>query len=232
MCAEKVKIRAAVWIDGRQRQKVKYLPDQETADQWKLETERFMQQVKVIKEMEVKVGQDSPQAQALRQVLKKEGRRALSVNDCLALLDQAENFLRVHLASEFPFVMDSPDLQTYYDKRIEEKASQEELAAETLLLKLFFQWSADEGTNSSNKIQIVFDKMIYENSGSMKAGSLPYIDVIEAEVPESPINNNTLRRDEKIGQLHADDLNQKEIAAILGINQSTVSRVLRAMKRN
>ena len=26
MCAEKVKIRAAVWIGGRQRQKVKYQP--------------------------------------------------------------------------------------------------------------------------------------------------------------------------------------------------------------
>ncbi|MET4694394.1 helix-turn-helix domain-containing protein [Endozoicomonas lisbonensis] len=231
MCAEKVKIRAAVWIDGRQRQKVKYLPSQEAAEQWKLDTERFMQQVKVIKEMETKVGQDSPQAQALRQVLKKEGRRALSVNDCLDLLDQAENFLRVHLGPEYPSVMDASDLQAYYDKRLVENASQEELAAETLLLKLFFQWSAEEGTNSSNKVQVAFDKMIYENSDCLKVGPLPYIDVIEAEELESPINNNNQLRDEKIRQLHADDLNQKEIAAILGVNQSTVSRVLKAMKR-
>ena len=105
---------AAAWIDGRQRQKVKYLPNQEAADQWKLDTERFMQQVKVIKEMETKIGQGSPQAQALKQVLKKEGRRALSVEDCLDILGQAENFLRVHLGSEFPFVMDASDLQDYY----------------------------------------------------------------------------------------------------------------------
>ena len=191
-----------------------------------------MQQVKVIKEIETKVGQDSPQAQALRQVLKKEGRRALSVNDCLDLLDQAENFLRVYLGSELPFVMDATDLQTYYDKRVTEKVSQEELATETLLLKLFFQWSTEEGANSSNKVQVAFDKVIYENSGSLKAGALPYIDVIEAEELESPISNNTQLRDQKICKLHGDDLNQKEIAAMLGINQSTVSRVLRAMKRN
>ncbi len=139
MCAGKIKIRAAVWIDGRQRQKVKYLPEQQTAEQWKSNTECFMQQVKVIKEMEAKVGHNSPQAQALKQVLKKDGRRALCMNDCLDLLDQAENFLRVHLGNEFPFVMDGSDLQEYFEKRVEQEASQDELAVESLLLKMFFQ---------------------------------------------------------------------------------------------
>ena len=231
MCAKKVKIRAAVWIDGRQRQKVKYLPNQEAAEQWKLDTERFMQQVKVIKEMQAKTGQDSPQAQALRQILKKEGRRALCINDCLELLSRAENFLKEHLGNQYPFVMDASDLQEYFEQRIADQGSYEETAAETLLLKLFFQWTSEEGGNSSNKVQVAFDKMIYENPEHFKLRRLPYIDVIESDSPESPIENNTRLRDEKIRQLHGDDLNQKEIAAMLGINQSTVSRVLRRMEQ-
>ncbi|MCW7552908.1 hypothetical protein NX722_09680 [Endozoicomonas gorgoniicola] len=231
MCAEKVKIRAAVWIDGRQRQKVKYLPNQEAAKQWKLDTERFMQQVKVIKEMETKVGQDSPQVQALRSVLKKGGRRALCINDCLKLLSRAENFLRAHLGSQYPFVMDASDLQKYFEQRVADQGSHEEIAAETLLLKLFFQWTSEEGGNSSNKVQVAFDKMVYENPEPFKLRPLPYIDVVESDRPASPIENNTRLRDEKIRQLHTDDLNQKEIAAMLGINQSTVSRVLRGKKR-
>ena len=231
MCAEKVKIRAAVWIDGRQRQKVKYLPNHETAEQWKQDTERFMQQVKLIKEMETKVGQDSPQVQALRQILKKEGRRALCINDCLDLLSCAENYLREHLGSQYLFMMDASDLQEYFEQRIADQGSHEELAAETLLLKLFFQWISEEGGNISNKVQIAFDKMIYENPEPIKLRRLPYIDAVESDPPDRPIENNTRLRDDKIRQLHADGLNQKEIAAMLGINQSTVSRALSSIKK-
>lgn len=219
MCAEKVKIRAAVWIDGRQRQKVKYLPSQEAADQWKLDTERFMQQVKVIKEMETKVGQGSPQAQALRQVLKKEGRRALSVNDCLDLLDQAENFLRVHLGNELPFIMDGADLQEYFEKRIEQEASQDELAVESLLLKMFFQWCAADGSNMSNKVQIALDTALMNIKTNMFLNSHRlYVDMEFTESKEE----HTL----KAHQLSQQGFSQREIAKRLEISQAKVHRLL------
>ena len=222
MCADKIKVRAAVWIEGRQRQKVKYLSNQQEAEKWKEETESYMQQIKVIKEMDLRFGQDSSQSMALKKVIKEEGRKGLCINDCLQLLTLAGNYLRVHLGTDYPFVMDATDLNDYYQQRIQEHSSHEELAAETLLLKLFFQWCGEEGSNVSNKVQTSFDKIIYENNKELAVKKYPYMNSVLLP------NTETVDRDSEIRKLQVDGLTQKEIAKVLGVNQSTVSRALRA----
>ena len=66
MSSGKVKTRAAVWIDGRQRQKVGYFVTEEAAAEWKTRTEDLMQKMKLQKELANKLGVDHPQVQTIK----------------------------------------------------------------------------------------------------------------------------------------------------------------------
>ncbi len=60
MSSNKIKVRAALWVDGRQRQKVNYFHSSQDAEEWKEKTETLMQRLKLQQEIPFQIGRRSP----------------------------------------------------------------------------------------------------------------------------------------------------------------------------
>ena len=234
MSSTKIKSRATVWINGRQRQKVGYFVTAEEAANWKAKTESQMQRMKLQKELVTKLGSDHPQVQVGVDVLRSEGSQCWRVNDFFAALEAAKNNICHVLGNEYPMLIDGNDLSKFFEQRVEQGVSPGELDIEASLLKIIFQWGAMPLPQRANKVQCAYEQVMRCNVHQLKAEDEPYMHQLDApasaRVETDQADKEESEKDpmmDRILLLSGQGHSQREIASLLNINQSTVSRTLK-----
>ena len=227
MSSGKVKTRAAVWIDGRQRQKVGYFVTEEAAAEWKARTEDLMQRMKLQKELANKLGVDYPQVQTGNDLLSAEGYQCWRVNDFFTALEVAKSNICEVLGNEYPLLIDGNNLTDYLESRVEQGVSLGELDIEASLLKIIFQWGAMPQPHRANKVQSAYEQVMRCNVHQLFSETEPYQNnwhPPEMEKSDSKENDSLACRAHQLSQ---QGLSQREIARTLEISQSSVYRALK-----
>ena len=230
MSSTKIKSRATVWINGRQRQKVGYFVTAEEAANWKAKTESQMQRMKLQKELVTKLGSDHPQVQVGVDVLRSEGSQCWRVNDFFAALEAAKNNICHVLGNEYPMLIDGNDLSKFFEQRVEQGVSPGELDIEASLLKIIFQWGPMPQPHRANKVQGAYEQVMRCNVHQLSASEEPYPNVFSAqEVEEVEITEGDSLA-ARAHQLSLQGMSQREIARVLETSQPSIYRALKKAK--
>ncbi|MCW7552849.1 hypothetical protein NX722_09375 [Endozoicomonas gorgoniicola] len=230
MSSTKIKSRATVWINGRQRQKVGYFVTAEEAANWKAKTESQMQRMKLQKELVTKLGSDHPQVQVGVDVLRSEGSQCWRVNDFFAALEAAKNNICHVLGNEYPMLIDGNDLSKFFEQRVEQGVSLGELDIEASLLKIIFQWGPMPQPHRANKVQGAYEQVMRCNVHQLSASEEPYPNVFSAqEVEEVEITEGDSLA-ARAHQLSLQGMSQREIARVLETSQPSIYRALKKAK--
>ena len=225
--SEKIKTRAAIWVDGRQRQRVSYFVTADDAAEWKARIESLMQRMKLQKELSGKLGADHPQVQAGNEALRSEGCQCWRVNDFFTALESAKRNISEALGDEYPMLIDGNDLTDFFESRVEQGISLGELDIEASLLKIIFQWGATPQPHKANKVQFAYEQVMQCNVHQLQSEGEPYLHQTAEVASVDQTENSEDSLLSRILLLSQQGQSQREIASLLNINQSTVSRTLK-----
>ena len=229
--SEKIKARAAIWIDGRQRQKVKYFISDDDAADWKAETESLMQRMKLQKTILRQLGADHPQVEAGHDALKTEGFRSWRIIDFFAALEIAKSNIISLLGNEYLLLIDGSDLTDFFEMRVSQGISLGELEIEASLLKIFFQWGLSPKIHTANKVKAAYEQVVRCNMHQLQSEAEPYLHHTSKTSSAGHCDTSEGSILDKIQVLLQEGHSQREIATLLKVNQSTVSRKLKNKER-
>ena len=230
MSSTKIKTRAAVWIDGRQRQKVGYFVTSEEAAEWKARTEGLMQRMKLQKELVDKLGADHPQVLAGIELLRSEGSLCWRVSDFFAALETAKSNIGQVFGDEYPMLIDGNDLTDYFEQRVEQGIGLGELDIEASLLKIIFQWGAMPQPHRANKVQGAYEQVMRCNVHQLSASEEPYPNVFSVQEVEEVERTEGDSLAARAHQLSLQGMSQREIARVLETSQPSIYRALKKAK--